>query len=216
MMAKQCGKCGAPLTDSIRFCPNCGAEASSSGEQTHKSAAGRGFRTSYIIYGVVALVLVIGIITYVGEAFRTYHPVIERQPVVGQPTRSGAEKISSTKIGSRVEGPFIIVSLKEIQEKRIVRFDDPDGIQNIPILAYITPGGKLVTAMSLSESCRSRDFYLQGENIHCASCPSYWNASSLEAYACCQKYYPEPIESSVLGDEVRIDKELVRKWQARS
>lgn len=215
-MAKQCGNCGAPLTDLIKFCSNCGAEASSSGEPLQKSVGGRGFRTSYLIYGLVAIVLTIGIAAYIGEAFRTYHPVIERQPVVSQPSRNSTEKISSTMIGSKVEGPFIIVSLKEIQEKRIVRFVDPEGIQNIPILAYITPSGKLVTAMSISESCRSTDFYLQGENIHCASCPSYWNASSLEAYACCQKYYPEPIESSVLGDEVRVDKELVRKWQARS
>jgi hypothetical protein len=215
-MAKQCGKCGAPLTESIRFCPNCGAEASSLEERSQKPGSGRGFRISYFIYGLVVIVLAVGIVTYVGEAFRTYHPVIERQPVVAQPSRSGEEKIASTMIASRVEGPFIIVSLKEIKEKRIVRFVDPDGIQNIPILAYITPSGKLVTAMSISESCRSRDFFLQGENIHCASCPSYWNASSLEAYACCQKYYPEPIQSSVLGDEVRVDKELIRKWQARS
>jgi hypothetical protein len=131
-------------------------------------------------------------------------------------SESADGKISSTLIQARVEGSFIIVSLNEVVRNRIVRFYDPESRQTIPILAYITPSGRLVTAMSLSEGCRSTDFYLEGENIHCANCPSYWNASSLEAYACCQKYFPDPIESTILGDELRLEATRVRQWQARS
>ena len=133
-----------------------------------------------------------------------------------QSVSSSSEKISSTNIRARVEGPFIVVPLKDVLEKRIVRFSDPEGIQETPLIAYVTPRGKLVTAMSKSEACHSTDFYLQGENIHCASCPSYWNMSSLEAYACCQKYYPDPIPSVVVGEEVRIESKTIRDWKPRS
>ncbi|HEX9615363.1 MAG TPA: Fe-S-containing protein, partial [Bacteroidota bacterium] len=75
--------------------------------------------------------------------------------------------------------------------------------------------GKLVTAMSKSEHCGSTDFYLSGNNIHCASCGSYWNMASMEAYACCQRYYPDPVPSVVSGDMVLIESIVVRGWKSR-
>jgi hypothetical protein len=215
-MTNQCAKCGSIVGQDAKFCPHCGHVQSGVAADGVQKKTPRVSKMSYAVYGIVLIVLVAGIVNYVQDAFRTYHPVIEKQPVVAKPSGSMLGRIQSTMIVSRMEGPFIIVSLKDVQDKRIVRFVDPEGVQTIPILAYITMSGKLVTAMSVSENCRSRDFYLEGENIHCATCPSFWNASSLEAYACCQKYYPDPIESSVLGDEIRINKDLVRKWQARS
>jgi hypothetical protein len=155
-----------------------------------------------------------GVWAFYGDAFRDYHPVIAKQPEVSAPGSPG--RVNSTLVTARVEGPFIIVSLADLRERRIVRFFDPESVQTVPMLAYLTTSGRVVTAMSISENCRSRDFYLEGENVHCANCPSNWNASSLEAYACCQKYYPDPIPSTVLGDEVRIEAVTARSWQTRS
>jgi len=166
--------------------------------------------------GLLLAVLAVGLVAYVRDAFRTYHPVIEKQPAVMQTVSSSSEKIPSKNVEARIEGPFLVVSLKDISRYRLIRFFDPQGNPNVPLIAYLTPGGKLVTAMSISENCRSTDFYLEGENIHCASCPSYWNMSSLEAYACCQKFYPDPIPSTVLGDEIRIEIQTVRNWKTRS
>jgi hypothetical protein len=39
--------------------------------------------------------------------------------------------------------------------------------------------------------------------------------ATMEAYACCAKYYPDPIPSRVTGDEVRIRKSAVREWAGR-
>jgi hypothetical protein len=215
-MSKLCSQCGTPVGEDAKFCQNCGSLVATSVRQSTPPQGEKRTRSRYIVWALLVFILLVGLVSYVKEAFRIYHPVIEKQPVVTEPLKNSDEKVTSTTVESRVEGPFIIVSLRSIREKRIVRFYDPDGIQTVPILAYITPDGRLVTAMSISENCRSTDFYVQGEFIHCASCPSYWNSSSLEAYACCQKYYPDPIASSVLGDEVRIEKDVVRKWQPRS
>ncbi|MGB2867076.1 MAG: Fe-S-containing protein [Bacteroidota bacterium] len=210
---KQCLTCGSGVAVEAAFCPHCGS--SLSGEQTPVVEKGRS-RFGWVFRAGIVLVFVVGVLSFYRDAFRTYHPVIEKQPDVLQAKSYGNEKIPSSPVQARIEGPFLIISLKEVAEKRIVRFYDPTNQQPVPILAYITPSGRLVTAMSLSENCRSTDFYLEGENIHCANCPSYWNASSLEAYACCQKFYPDPIPSTVLGDEVRIELSKVRSWQARS
>jgi len=69
--------------------------------------------------------------------------------------------------------------------------------------------------MSKSEHCGSTDFFLSGNNIHCAQCPSYWNMASMEAYACCQKFFPDPIPSRVVGEEIRIDAAVARNWKSR-
>jgi hypothetical protein len=215
-MEKTCPQCGSQLSDRTRFCPQCGFNLESQipvGEPEEQNAL---VKSKWLMRGFLFLVLAAGLVAYVRDAFRSYHPVIEKQPAVVQSEGYSNEKISSTPIQAKIEGPFVVVSLKEVLNRRIVRFFDPEGVQNVPVIAYVTPGGKLVTAMSLSENCRSTDFYLQGENIHCASCPSYWNMTSMEAYACCQKYYPDPIPSTVLGDEVRIEAQTIRNWKSRS
>lgn len=213
-MTKMCQLCGSEIQEGTEACPQCGAKILSDGSVEEKAAPlGKGL-TRRILQIAIPIVVLIGMYSYYSDAFREYHPVIAKQPEVVSSDLTG--KVSSTIIQARIEGPFMIVSLNDLKEFGVVRFFDPENIQEIPVIAYFTPSGRLVTAMSISEGCRSRDFYLEGENIHCANCPSYWNASSLEAYACCQKYYPDPIPSTILGDEVRVELDLVRSWQARS
>ncbi|MBI2619173.1 MAG: DUF2318 domain-containing protein [Ignavibacteriales bacterium] len=173
-------------------------------------------KSKWLMRVLLLTVLAAGLMVYVRDAFRMYHPVIEKQPALMQYVVGTSDKIPSRNVEAKIEGPFLVVSLKDVTEHRLIRFFDPQGNQNVPIIAYLTPGGKLVTAMSISENCRSTDFYLEGENIHCASCPSYWNMTSLEAYACCQKFYPDPIPSTVLGDEIRIEVQTIRNWKTRS
>jgi hypothetical protein len=161
------------------------------------------------------LILVTGVGIFLDQLLRTFHPVIEQQPDVAMVTMYRDDQIRSTPVEAVMVGGKIGVPLRLVQEHKIVRFFDPEQQQTIPLIAYVTPQGKLVTAISKSEQCGSTDFYLSGNNIHCASCGSYWNMASLEAYACCQRYYPDPIPSSVSGDMVVIEPALVRQWQSR-
>lgn len=164
---------------------------------------------------ILAGVLTAGIGYFFATIGRTYHPVIDHQPSIGYGISAAPGKIKSGQTSAMIDGNEIILPMETVNKFRIVRVNDPEGIQSIPILIYITPRGKIVTAMSISESCRSNDFYLDGNNIHCANCPSYWNMESLEAYACCQKYYPEPIPSTVIAGMIRIDKATVQNWRTR-
>lgn len=161
-------------------------------------------------------VLALGLSSYLRVLLRQYHPVIAKQPSVVVAIDYGVtQKIPSTMIQARVDQGYMVIPLESIINHKLVRFFDPEQIQQVPLIAYITPEGKIVTAMSISENCRSTDFYLEGHNIHCAACPSYWNMSSLEAYACCQKFYPDPIPSTLANNEIRIDASVVRSWKSR-
>lgn len=169
----------------------------------------------YFSTGILLCVLTAGIGYFFATIGRTYHPIIDHQPSIGYGITAKAGKIVSTKSIAVIEGDDIVIPADVVTNYRIVRVNDPEGIQSVPILLYVTPRGKIVTAMSISEACRSDDFYLEGENIHCAHCPSTWNMESMEAYACCQKYYPDPIPSTVVSGKIRIAKSIVQNWRTR-
>ena len=211
-----CSHCGSEITTQQEFCSHCGEKITT--VQNEKLDANniplRGGKL-WIVKGLLLTVLVGGLYIFISTVSRDYHPVIAKQPTINTPANTSTEKIKSYEITASLENDYIIIPLQQIIDHKIVRFSHTQRIQNIPIIAYVTTKGKIVTAMSLSEACRSTDFYLEGEDIHCANCPSYWNAESLEAYACCQKYYPDPIPSDINGGNVRIKKEIVAQWQAR-
>ena len=187
-----CKQCGTEMDERARFCPSCGSTMKLQEEAEEKEQPKRKGMKRWMIRGGV-----IGVIA------------------IGLPTMYRAEKIPSTNIEATMDGGFITIPLRTVVEKKLVRFFDPEKIQSVPMIAYVTPQGKLVTAMSKSEQCGSEDFYLTGNDIHCAVCPSYWNMASLEAYACCQQFYPDPFPSTVVGNEVRIDPAVIRKWKSR-
>jgi hypothetical protein len=163
----------------------------------------------------LAAVFVAGVLYFALTLTRNYHPIIADQPSTGYGTTPGQSKIESRNVKARIDAGDIVIDVETVTSGGLVRFTDPEGIQTIPIIAYVTPRGKIVTAMSISESCRSDNFFLQGNNIHCASCPSYWHMESLEAYACCQKYYPDPIASVIERGILRIPLTTVREWRTR-
>jgi len=216
MSTVHCRSCGSEVAEGTKFCPQCGASiAHSSTDEANKQTAGKP-NTKLIALAILIVVLGGGLSVYFGTLFREFHPVIANQPTLDVPIEYGVqEKIPSQQIDAVMNDGFMSIPLERVKSLKLVRFFDPEGIQAIPVIAYISPEGKLVTAISKSENCQSTDFYLEGHNIHCASCPSYWNMSSLEAYACCQRFYPDPIPSSVVGNEVRIDAKVVRDWRPR-
>lgn len=204
-----CPQCGSQQLSSAVVCLQCGHVLKVI-EQTKQQKM---IKTASIV--ILIAVLVSGIGYFFATISRTYHPVIDHQPSLGYGLKPSTERINSTQLTAVIDGKDIVIPTEQVMNYRIVRIKDPEGIQTVPILLYVTPRGKIVSAMSLSESCRSNDFYLEGNNIHCANCPSYWDMESLEAYACCQKYYPDPVPSTVRNGMLRIDKQMVQQWRTR-
>ena len=204
-----CPHCGSQQLSNAVVCLQCGTVLTTIKQTTQQKI----IKSASVV--ILISVLFLGVGYFFATIGRTYHPVIDHQPSIGYGITPSKEKIVSSSMKGAIDGNDIVIPSEQVSNYRIVRINDPEGIQTVPILLYVTPRGKIVTAMSISESCRSNDFYLEGENIHCANCPSYWNMESLEAYACCQKYYPEPIPSTVTNGMVRIDKHLVQQWRTR-
>ncbi len=73
-------------------------------------------------------------------------------------------------VSPKVSNAKITLPLDLVRRKEFVAFRYTYGSRTVPLLAYIAPGGKLVTAVSLCEPCRSTRFHIVGDNIFCNTC----------------------------------------------
>ena len=215
----QCGRCGNALAGSPRFCPSCGSPVEAQtdnaqrGDQRDAVSAKSPMRPVALF--VFPLVLLAGLGIFYVYVNPSVNPVIREQPIISTAVSYGPEFVTMTNVAFKEVGSDLIFSLSELKQHRLVRFEYTGRATPRPVMGYVAPDGRLVTAISVSDHCGSTEFKIKDNKIYCAHCPSYWDMMTMEAYACCAKYYPDPIPSRVVGDEVHISREVVTKWAGR-
>ena len=136
-------------------------------------------------------------------------------PVTGK-TESTGQQIRMTDITAKVEKGKIIVSLDVVKEKGIVRFEYENNGNKIPLLSYITPSGKVVTAVSVCEPCRSTKFHLRDKSVVCNACFAEWDIETLRGIkGGCLKYPPDAVPNKVEEGQILIDEKIVAEWKPR-
>ncbi len=168
-----------------------------------------------VIIGIFAAV--IGILLLLVFQFITYeeHSIIAQQPVVSEPVHYTGESLGMTEVEATQHNGYFILSLNEIKQNRFVRawYDAPT--TEIPVVAYISPKGRLVTAIGITEPCGNSDYTIVDNHIHCSNCTGEWDMNSMTAFGSCPKYNPDPIPSKVDGDEVLIAVNDLNGWNRR-
>lgn len=216
-----CSRCGASFSAGARFCPTCGTAVEAKAfesptDMTNRLEPSRRLSSTRRVAMVAfPVVLLLGIGMFVAYVNPSVHSVIKKQPVVAQPADYDSNFVTMTSVAFREEGSDLVFSLSDLKKYRLVRFEYAATTTTRPVMAYIAPDGRLVTAISVSDHCGSTEFKIKDNKIYCARCPSVWDMMTLEAYACCARYYPDPIPSRVVGNEVHISKDLVEKWAGR-
>lgn len=215
-MTNVCQLCGSENASDRSTCEVCGA-AIAAGARNGAGPAIPGSRltvrrAALILFPVLAIG---GLWLLWSYLHRSEHPVVQRQPLVGEPRAYDSTGVKPAVITASISGGDIVIPLDAVTRSGIVRFEYTEGATPRWLLAYVATNGRLVTAISLSEHCGSTEFFLRGDQIVCANCPSRWHMTSFEAYACCGKYYPDPIPSRVEGSNVLIARADVDRWAGR-
>jgi uncharacterized protein len=136
-------------------------------------------------------------------------------PVPGK-IESAGQQIRMTDITAKVENGKISIPLNVVKEKKIVRFEYEANSARIPILSYVTPAGKVVTAVSVCEPCRSTKFHLKGNSIVCNACFAEWEIETLRGIkGGCLNYPPDAIPNKVENGQILIDEKIVAQWKPR-
>ena len=173
------------------------------------------------IIGIIAVVLAAG---YVVNSYRTQPqspsaaagfgaPVAEARSYVG-------ERIYMTNVEPIVEDGKIKLPLSDVDANSIVYFEleNNEGTL-VPMMAYITPSGRLFAGSSMCEPCKGRKFSLAGETLVCDTCGTTYTIESHEFISgaqICGQYPPANMNPVVEDGMIIIDLDDVLNWRSRA
>ena len=216
---KTCKKCQMKNQISSRFCKQCGSALSVSSLQDKKAKvlAGKKRKSNKTLVSYAALAIFLCVAGFwIIKGRSVGNPGIANQPKISQSMRYSNQSIGMTGIEAVVENGKISIPIDVVQEKKIVRFEyESDGVM-VPLLAYVTPSGKAVTAVSMCEPCRSTRFHIRKDLMVCNSCDTEWNLETLRGISGgCLMYPPDLIPSEIGDGRIWIEEKVVRQWKPR-
>jgi uncharacterized membrane protein len=205
--------------ESSNFCKNCGSQLSGSSSQDKKEKVlGEKKRKPYwvpVSLAVLAIVLA-GIGYWIIQGNTAANPKVSSQPKVSGKVDYAGQTVRMTDIQAKVEKGKISIPLSEVLEKKMVRFEYQANGVSVPLLSYITQSGRIVTAVSMCEPCRSTRFHIQGKTLVCNACYTEWDLENLKGIkGGCLNYPPDVIPSKIEKDRIQIDEKTVLDWKPR-
>jgi len=216
---KLCPECRTKNEDASHFCGKCGfLLAGSLYQEMRERVLGEKKKMhSLFISLVVVIVLLGGVAFWIIEAKTTVNPKIASQRKVMDRVDYSGQTVPMTDIAARVENGKISIPLDLVKRKKMVRFEYEGNGVKIPLLAYVTPAGRVVTAISLCEPCRSTRFHIQDKVLVCNACNTEWSLETLKGVSGgCMNYPPEVIPNTVEGESVLIQEKSVLGWKPRA
>ncbi len=116
--------------------------------------------------------------------------------------------------GERIELPF-----HKIDRHDIVYFEieNENGFA-VPVMAYITPTGRLFVGVSLCEGCGGRRYALAGDTLLSENCRTIFKIEDhrfIRGSRRCRDYPPQLLDWSLEEDTLVIPREEVLGWQPR-
>ncbi len=148
---------------------------------------------------------------------------------ISDPVDYTVERVDMVSVEYKTEGDMVKIPVDEVIKNKLVRlaFQSPEvrvedrnfaGMPELPVLAMVSPSGKLTVGIAYCEPCRSTRFHVEQDGaLTCNSCGTKWDAETLEARSgACGAYPPDEIQVEVKDGEVLIPKSTLESWQPRA
>jgi len=216
---KACPKCQTKNQDSSRFCKKCGLQLSNSSFQEKKEKVlgerkGKPYRVP-VSLAIIAIALA-GIGYWVIQGGTTANSQISSQPKVSSNVSYAGQTISMADIQAKVENGKITIPFDILLEKRMVRFEYQANGVYVPLLSYVTQSGRVVTAVSMCEPCKSTRFHIKDKTLVCNACYTEWDLENLKGIkGGCLNYPPDVIPSTIEKGRILIEEKIVKEWKPR-
>lgn len=174
-------------------------------------------KPSWSISLLIALTVVLGGVAYwiIQRDTGADPKVSSAQKVSGKVDYSG-QTIKMTDVAAKVENGRITIPVHEVKEKKIVRFEYEGNGLRIPLYAYLTMAGRVVTGISMCEPCKSTRFRIMDRKLVCNACDTEWQMETHKGIkGGCMNYPPEIIPHVIEKDLIIIDEKVVLDWKPR-
>lgn len=216
---KVCPECRTKNDDVSNFCEKCGVPmAGSSFKEKREKVLGEKKKSPWVLISLIVGAFVLGGVAFwIIQGKTTANPKIASQQKVMEKVDYVGQTIGMTDIQAKVENGKISIPLDVVKEKKMVRFEYEGKGLKIPLLAYVTLAGRVVTAISMCEPCRSTRFHIQDKSLVCNACNTEWNLETLKGIqGGCMNYPPEVIPSAIEKDRILIEEKIVINWKPRA
>ena len=192
--------------------------AGSSFKDKREKVLGEKKKSPWLFVSLIVIAVVLGGVAFwIIHGKTTANPKIASQQKVMERVDYAGQTVSMTDIVAKVENGKISIPLDVLKEKKMVRFEYEGKGAKIPLLAYVTLAGRVVTAISMCEPCRSTRFHIQDKTLVCNACATEWTLETLKGIqGGCMNYPPEVIPSTVEKDRVLIEEKVVLGWKPRA
>ncbi|HLA27368.1 MAG TPA: DUF2318 domain-containing protein [Syntrophales bacterium] len=128
----------------------------------------------------------------------------------------GNTTVAMTSVDAVTRNGTLDIPLEVVKEKKLVSFPYVNKGNQLPLMAYITPKGMLVTAVSVCEPCKSTKFHIEENNMVCNACYTRWELESLKGISGgCLMYPPDVIGHKIEGEKVKIKERDILNWKPR-
>jgi len=216
---KACPKCQTKNQDSSDFCKKCGSSLSNSSFQDKREKV-LGEKKGKHIWIPISLAVVAAVLVVVGywviQGGTGVDSRVSSQPKVSEKVDYAGQTIRMVDISAKVEKGKISIPLDVVKEKKMVRFEYEGNGVKVPLLVYITESGKVITAVSMCEPCRSTRFHISDKKIVCNACATEWNLETLKGIqGGCLNYPPDVIPSTIEKGSIQIDEKIITQWRPR-
>ena len=217
---KACSKCQTKNQDSSEFCKKCGVKLSGSTfeDKKEKVLGEKKGKPPWVMVSLAVIAIALGGIAYwlIGGDSGV-NSKVSSQPKVAEKVDYTGQTVAMTDVSVRVENGKISIPVETVLEKKMVRFEYEGNGVKIPLLSYVTRNGKVITAVSMCEPCRSTRFHIKDKSLFCNACNTEWNLETLKGIqGGCLNYPPEVIPSTIVQNQIQIDEKTVAQWKPRA
>lgn len=145
-------------------------------------------------------------------------------------TSAPANQVKEVSITPTVQGDKLVIKKSEVESAKIVKFEYApvkltlkSGAQvPFPLMAYVTPSGKINVAIRMCEPCNGLTFStIDGKILNCDTCGTQWDLETNEwngvGAQFCGSYAPEIIKNATInGDNIEINIADFKDWLPRA
>ena len=144
-------------------------------------------------------------------------PAAERVKVTEAQDYSTAN-VEMTDVKAKVAAGEVSVPLAELKKNKLLYFKYSGAGKEVPLMAMITPSGKLFTASAMCEPCRSDRFHTEPDGtLTCNACGTKWDLETLQGISGgCPNFPPQEMKGQVKGDKIVLQETDVQGWQPRT